>query len=238
MPREQDVEVLFAQNPRAGIRFLRPLLVLGSVISLVLSVLDLHILSQGARDIVGLGLWEAGGGLRGLWTCGSACGLAGFWLGAKVVLQIVQLPIRVLLLQRLNVAAEVVNDEAAAMHLLALNRSVAWKANKRLGAINLAWFVLGFLIDWQTLGGPCKLHWLILLHFGCVLRHATCRPLPESPHTSRALDPHRSNDSLPPAPTCPRTALPSCCYPHADVVLPCALPGCSPSDAWPQSPGL
>jgi len=64
------------------------------------------------------------------------------------------------------VAAEVVNDEAAAMHLLALNRSVAWKANKRLGAINLAWFVLGFLIDWQTLGGPCKLHWLILLHFG------------------------------------------------------------------------
>jgi len=151
MNREQDVELLFAHNPRAGVRFLRPLLIAGTMTSSLLSALDLHIFSL--RMPVG-------------WHAMPSCGIAGTWILLQVALQIAQLPVRVLLMRRLNAAAAAGSDDVAALHLLALNRSIAWKTNKRLGAINLAWFVVGVIVSCANGGGPCQMRWLILFHIG------------------------------------------------------------------------
>lgn len=160
MNREQDVELLFAHNPRAGVRFLRPLLIAGTMTSSLLSALDLHIFSL--RMPVG-------------WHAMPSCGIAGTWILLQVALQIAQLPVRVLLMRRLNAAAAAGSDDVAALHLLALNRSIAWKTNKRLGAINLAWFVVGVIVSCANGGGPCQMRWLILFHIGCALARSRAR---------------------------------------------------------------
>ena len=141
--RHDDVEMLFAQYPRAGIRFLRPLLIVGCATSIGLSILDLLTLCHSPGD----------------------CGVSGFWVGVQAVMQLVQLPLRTLLLRRLSEAIATADDERVAIQLLALNRSREWRMNKQLGTIHLCWFFGGVLVDRIARGGVCGLHWLMWLHF-------------------------------------------------------------------------
>lgn len=138
-----DIELLFQGNPRAGICFLRPLLIAGCVSSIFLTSVDTWALVHRAD---------------------SSSRLAILWVIAQVVLQTCQLPLRVLLLRRVRAADASPTDAAAGVHLLELNRSSAWFANKWLGMANFFWFATGvLLVAVQAMG---NLQRVILVHIG------------------------------------------------------------------------
>eukprot|EP00322_Chrysochromulina_rotalis_P023513 CAMPEP_0115890004 /NCGR_PEP_ID=MMETSP0287-20121206/33124_1 /TAXON_ID=412157 /ORGANISM="Chrysochromulina rotalis, Strain UIO044" /LENGTH=365 /DNA_ID=CAMNT_0003346755 /DNA_START=8 /DNA_END=1107 /DNA_ORIENTATION=- len=130
--RHEDVELLFQHHPQAGIRFLRPLLVVGSVTSVIFSLMDAYLLHT-----------------SGCSTSGCS-GLSGIWVGVQMTLQLLQLPVRMILLVKLNQASAADSNDAAADQLVALNRSMGWRVNKQLGGLNLAWFVVGIIAAWRA----------------------------------------------------------------------------------------
>ena len=146
-----EVEFLFEQNPVASIKFLRPLLISGNITSLLLTALDAYCIAPS----IGL---DSGKLLQ--------CGPAGMWVLTQGMLRIAQFPIRLLLMSKLTAATHAVSEEDAVAHLLELNRSSAWRTNKRLGAVNLLVFAAGIAVHLWVGGGPCELHWLLMFHLG------------------------------------------------------------------------
>jgi hypothetical protein len=141
----EEVELLFRNNPRAGIKFLRPLLVASSINSILLTMLDAWSLCHADHP-------------------GCTTSLSGLWVASQAVLHVSQFPFRIILLRRLQRMRDIPSDATTAMHLVELNRSWQWDVNRRLGAANLVWFVAGLVVGYRTSTRECGLRGLIYLH--------------------------------------------------------------------------
>lgn len=109
-PREEHAtDELFARSPTASLQFLRPMIAFGVVYSLTVVPLLLCVLGR---------TWHA-----------PACGLLRCWVGLHLLLQSVQLPLRLLLHRDLGRIASL-HDEQAAHRLLQLSRSLLWCARR------------------------------------------------------------------------------------------------------------
>ena len=164
----QEVEALFIANPFAARRFLAPLLAFGAAVSTILTVLDVH--------LCGLS-----------WSCA-----AEGWVCAQVLLQIVQSPVRYLLLRSLS-DVEGSLDEATAS-LRGLTQSPMWQVNKGLGMVSAVWCAVGMGVLASSAGECVTGRRLLLLHVGTF----TLRCIVTTVHfgkTFHAWEPHGSHQA-------------------------------------------
>ena len=153
-----EAEALFQANPFAAVKFLRPLLLFGSVISSVLTVLtfrELH--SQppwwtaegraALRSPVG-GASDNDGGT----SSGGPSVLPLIWVWVQFTIMCVQWPIRLVLLRHILKLGTGTVDEAAAQ-LTGLARSRAWRGNQHLGSLHAIVCLVGACIYFLRAAG-------------------------------------------------------------------------------------
>ena len=160
-----EAEALFQANPFAAVKFLRPLLLFGSVISSVLTVLTFrelreqpHWWTEEGRAV--LRLASEGGGDEGS-PPQSLLPLVWVWL--QFTIMCVQWPIRLLLLRHiLQLGTGTVNEAAA--QLTGLARSRAWRGNQHLGGLHAVVCLVGACIYFFCAQRGSSLGRLVLVH--------------------------------------------------------------------------
>ena len=164
-----EAEALFQANPFAAVKFLRPLLLFGSVISSVLTVLtfrELH--SQppwwtaegraALRSPVG-GASDNDGGT----SSGGPSVLPLIWVWVQFTIMCVQWPIRLVLLRHILKLGTGTVDEAAAQ-LTGLARSRAWRGNQHLGGLHAIVCLVGACIYFFCAQRGSSIGRLVLIH--------------------------------------------------------------------------